>query len=345
MASVGLHVFALLAPFPSHSPPIKPKAPQPKTVKLASLPPIGKTKPLSVPRVSVKPLLKSRLSVLPQKGLTVRRPITQRQAAAATPQDAKRSVSERSSQKADPSTGKSSQSDSSNPLKDFPNHPDATSGCLGLQSCFSVDKPFSEIVQFFDERLKKQFKVQAATSEPERKVYPFVAKDNVTRYLSVLSDGKSTEYIIDTQPRTQAELRNAVQIPADFTENILAKLPTNADAGSSEDVSPEQFSAPTDFFAQLGGVGADGFDVNPEKNSEIDSMKLVSSQKPLQAYNASFSAPLSQAGYQATAIATGYGGGLLYEIKKGTFKPFYLNLVPTKNGTDTVVVVWLSNPS
>jgi hypothetical protein len=340
MASVGLHVFALLAPFPSHSPPIRPKAPQPKTVKLASLPPIGKIKPVSMSRVSVQPLLKSRLSVLPQKGLTVRRPATQRQAAAATPQDAKRSVSERSSQKADPSTGKSSQSDSSNPLKDFPNHPDATSGCLGLQSCFSVDQPFSEIVQFFDERLKKQFKVQAATSEPERKVYPFVAKDNVTRYLSVLSDGKSTEYIIDTQPRTQAELRNAVQIPADFTENMLARLPT-----STEDIVPDQFSAPTNFFSKLGGADKDGVELNPEKNSEIDSMSLIASQKPQQVYDESFSASLTQAGYKATSIPAGYSGGLLYEVKKGTFKPFYLNLVPTKNGSDTVVMVWLSNPS
>jgi hypothetical protein len=85
--------------------------------------------------------------------------------------------------------------------------------------------------------------------------------------------------------------------------------------------------------------------MNPEINSEIDSMKLVPAQAPQQLLSGIFTPNLSQLGYQPPKPVATYGGGQLYELKKGTSKPFYLNLVPTKDGKGTIVVVWRSKPA
>lgn len=232
-------------------------------------------------------------------------------------------------------------------MSDFPHYPGAASGCLGLQSCFTASGSFAEVTQFFDKELPaKKFTVQQPTIESDRKVYQ-ISKGGESQYLTVLADGATTEYVLASEPQTQASLRNAVQIPSDFTEKILSKLPTDSggDAGATGDVTPDQFTNPTDFFTSLGGADDKGFEVNPERKGEIDSMKRVASQTPDQVYSSLFSAALAQSGYQSTPVPSGYGSGLLYEIKKGSFKPFYLNLVPTKDAKDTIVIVWLTKPA
>jgi hypothetical protein len=352
LASVLLHAFVLMAPLPSQT--VKPIAVEKKqkTVKLASLPTLRKsTVSVAKPRAVARTLPQTR-AILPQRGLTVPRPLQKR--AAVAPAKSKPPVAQPSTRPSPQAAANSAASNSNaspqggdGPMSDFPHYPGAAAGCLGLPSCFSASSPFADIAQYFEKELPlKKYTIQPSISEADRKVYQ-VSKGGASQYLTVLADGTTTEYVLAAEPQTQGSLRNSVQIPADFTTSILAQLPTNSgsEAGATGDVTPEMFSSPEKFFESLGGVGADGFDVSPKQSPEIDSIKVVSSQTPQQVYDSSFSAALSSAGYQATPVAAGFGGGLLYEIKKGSFKPFYLNLVPMKSGTGTLVVVWLSKPA
>jgi hypothetical protein len=348
LASIGLHALVLLAPLPSE--PLKPKVAQQKqkTVKLTSLPSIRKATPsLSKPRPVAKTLPQTRAVTLPQKGLTIPRPVRKKAVVAALPHKSKPTAAQPPQKTPAQTPSPDNTSPNNGPMSDFPIFPGATPGCLGLPSCYSASSSLAEVSQFFEKELPaKKYTVQPSASEPERKVYQ-VSKGGESQYLTLLVDGATIQYVLGSQPQTQKDLRNAVQIPEDFNTNIMSKVGSDSggDSGSTSDVTPEQFATPTDFFTSLGGVGSDGFDVNPELKPEVSSLKRVPSQTPQQIYDTSFSAALTQSGYQATPVSTGYSGGLLYEIKKGTFKPFYLNLVPTKDGKDTVVAVWVSKPS
>jgi hypothetical protein len=233
-------------------------------------------------------------------------------------------------------------------MSGFPHYPGALPGCLGVQSCYETGKPLEAVVQHFTQQLPlKKFGFDPAVNEPDRKVYK-ISKGGASQFLSILFDGKNAVYTLQEKPIKLSDLQQGVQIPADFSETILAQLPTpsTADAGAeSADVLPEFFTDPSAFYTKLGGADKDGSEMAPETNPEMDSAKLVKGQAPQQLFDSYFTSALAQLNYQPTPVASGYGGGLLFELKKGTFKPFYLNLVPAKDGKGTIVVVWRSKPS
>jgi hypothetical protein len=126
----------------------------------------------------------------------------------------------------------------------------------------------------------------------------------------------------------------------DLLQSVVASLSENTD------VVPDQFSSPTDFFPNYKKPEPNaplGFDIPEKLASGIEDSRLIRSKAPSQVYD-ELSASLSQSGYVPTPIPNGYGGGLLYKIDKDKFTA-YLNLVPTTNGSDTVVVTWSTNPS
>lgn len=332
LASIGIHTVVLLMPLPQ--PPVKVVAPKPKTVKVSALPTIKMPK-----RVIKRPVIRKPVAAIPPKGLVVPSLVKK----TATPSPGEKAPRDAPPQKPVLNSDKPG-SESSDPMSDFPNYPNAISGCLGLPSCFDTQKPLDEVTQFFEKQLPlKKFSIKPTISEASRKVYQ-IEKQGTSQFLNVLLDGSSTVYVLAPNALTLADLKNAVQVPEDFTKSILGQLPT-ASGGNEASVTPDQLTTPTAFFTELGGTDAQGFETNPTANPEIDSLKLVSGQTPDQLFSSYFSSSLGQLDYKATPITAGYGGGLLYEIKKGTDKPFYLNLVPTKSGTGTVVAVWLSNPS
>ncbi len=333
LASIGIHAFVLLTPLPE--PPPKVVAPKPKTVKVSALP------TLKVPKRVIKRTIirKSALAVIPPKGLVVRGLVKKTEA----PAPGEKSPRDVPSQKP-LLTPEKLGSAGSDPMSDFPNFPNAIPGCSGLPSCFDTQKPLSDVTQFFEKQLPlKKFSIKPTITEASRKVYQ-IEKQGTSQFLNVLVDGSTTVYVLAPNALALADLKNAVQVPEDFTKAILGQLPSTS-AGNEGSVTPDQLTTPTAFFTDLGGEDAQGFETNPTANPEIDTLKLVSDQTPDQLFSSYFSSSLEQLDYKATPIAAGYGGGLLYEIKKGTAKPFYLNLVPTKSGTGTVVAVWLSNPS
>ncbi len=346
LVSIGLHAGLLLTPIPA--PPVKPKPAQPQTVKITTLPPVkaSQTKSLVKNKLSAKTLLKPRLSPLVRKGLVIHRSTKKTITKVAQAPNQKTPNPQKTSQPEPfvrPAPVDEPSSDPSNPMNDFPHYPGAVAGCLGVQSCYETGKPIDAVSQHFQQQLPlKKYTVTPTSNDADRKVYQ-IHKGGVAQFLNILSEGKSAVYVLAEKALTLADLQQAVQIPSDFSENILAQLPAGS-SSESTDPSPDQFASPNDFFSKLGGDAADGSVMNPEMNSEIDSMKLVSGQTPQQLFSGFFAPNLNQSGYQPKPVAT-YGGGQLYELKKGTFKPFYLNLVPTQDGKGTIVVVWRSKPA
>jgi hypothetical protein len=344
LVSVGLHAALLLAPIPS--PPVKPKPAEtkPKTVKITTLPPIKSNQPKSLAKtkLSAKSLLKPRLAPLVSKGLVIKRPTKKTLSKVAQAPNQKTPKPQNSAQPVPPVKPRAvdePSSDPSNPMNDFPHFPGAIPGCLGVQSCYETGKTLDAISQHFQKQLPlKKYSLKPVVNDSDRKVYQ-ISKGGAEQFLNILSEGQTSVYVLAEKALTLADLQQAVQIPADFSENILSQLP------ESSDPSTDQFASPTDFFSKLGGDDADGSVMNPELNSEIDSMKLVPSQAPQQLLSGIFTPNLSQLGYQPPKPVATYGGGQLYELKKGTSKPFYLNLVPTKDGKGTIVVVWRSKPA
>jgi hypothetical protein len=125
-----------------------------------------------------------------------------------------------------------------------------------------------------------------------------------------------------------------------FMQNIMGSLSTNSD------VVPDLFSSPIDFFPNYKKPDNNtppGYDVPEPPANGIEDLRLVKSKTPPEVYK-DLLASLSQNGYRPTSILAEYSGGQLYKIEKDSLM-VYLNLVPTANGADTVVVTWSTNPS
>jgi hypothetical protein len=329
LASLGIHAVVLL--FPLSSPPVKVAAPKPKTVKISKLPPLKRVKPLITPR----PIRKPPLAVIPPKGLVI--PRLAKKASAVAPDPKK-------SQDLPSLKGKNSDRKDSTQAanSEFQHYPNAVSGCYKNSQCYDTKQPLDKVDQFFFKQFKdKKFAPQKMPSEKDLVVYQF-SMEGLTQFLNILfADGRAIYVVSPDKPLTRDDIVNkvAVQIPDDFTTAIMGQLP-----GATADVAIDQLSDPKAFYTELGGQDPQGFDIKPVPNLEMDSIQFVPAQSPDQLFASYFSSRLSPS-YVATSIPSGYGGGLLYEIKKGSLKPFYLCLVPTTSGGGTVVSVWRSNPS
>lgn len=357
LISLGLHTFALLTPLPP-SETAKPKKETPKQsephIKIAAIPTSRKLPP-------AKPVVvKSAVASLP-KVLNITRPaivlprkaqplsVASSAAKPVPPAATKSQTSQPPAASAPTAAAPSTDGaiyDPANPMSDFPQFPGAVAGCLSLPSCFATGKPLTEVSRFFDQQLPAQkFVIQPVTNEADRKVYQ-ISKGGVTQFLSVIFDGTAANYVLAEQPLSMKDLQTTVQVPPDFTANVLTQFsPIGTDPGAQAlAVSPDLFADPTAFFSEVGGVDAQGFDVAPTARPEIDSLKVVAGQT-LQQVDSALKTSMTQAGYQATLVASDYSGGTLYEIKKGSYKPFYVNLVPNKAGDSTIIVTWTTKPA
>jgi hypothetical protein len=265
MASVGLHVFALLAPLPADQ--LDQKSHRPKTVRLTSQKPFrkkAKTIPKSPP--PAKALPKVSVVALSSKGLVIPGP-PKKQTAAPTP-----------TPKGKPPTEKKNE---------------------GAKS----------------QEKKKQEGSKAQTGKEDQK------KNN---------NQKSK----DTGGGSSGG-------SGDFFQNLVANLSDNTDVG------PELFSSPADFFPDYKKPEPNaplGFDIPPKRADIIADSRIVKSKTPQQIYD-NLLPSLTQNSYVSTSVPAGYGGGQLYKIDGGKNPPMYLNLVPTSDGKNTVVVTWSADPS
>lgn len=335
LISLALHGLLMLMPVPDKE---APQRKQEKSVKVTQLP--TTTTPLKVKRSqpSPKPAPPKVVTLITRQPVLANRPRPQpivqaprsRQVQATpspiAPPVAATPTPSPISPEAAPTTDTA--------LNEFPIFPGAKAGCLEVQSCFQTGNALDKVAAYFEKELPaRKFTAPVNTDEPSRKVYEVSRNDFPAQYLSLISTEQGTIYVLADQPRTLDDLKNAVDVPPEFY-TILAEV-----GEELEDESP--FANPTDFYTKLESQDADGSLIPAEQREEIEGKKLVPDQTTDAVYTSLL--PSLQSIFEVSESGD-YGGGSLYKLKKDSFTG-YLNLVPTKDGTGTIVVLWSDPPA
>jgi len=314
--SLGLHGIFLWLPIPGEktSAPVKPEE---KKVRITQLP--TGTKAIATKSPIAKPTVKANL--VPK--LTTVRPRTVIPAIRPTPPP----ETESPKPQVTPQTSASppeSLSSNANPWQDFPQYPGAKPGCYNLPSCLQTEKPLAEVGAYFEKELpEKKYSATPTVNEPDRKVYQ-VSRDGVTQYLSLIFvEGKGTLYVLAEEPRTLADLSQAIEVPAEIYSVLLGL--------AAEDATRINFAQPDSFYT------ADAL------RPSIGAAKLVPGELPDSFFDTYFRTNLVNSGFEPSDTSQQYGGGPVYAVKKEDLL-LYINLVPTQDGNGTVVVVWKSLP-
>jgi hypothetical protein len=214
------------------------------------------------------------------------------------------------------------------PFADVPLLTGTQTGCFGLGTCHEITNGtnFRTAGQTLEQALQAQgytVKLREDLDETGRKVYE-LTKDNKTRYLNVLSsDVGSTVYVVTPEPVSLSALESS--------ETQKAELEAILDGIAAGTANPSQLAQPEAFFA--------GSTPRPETGGKL---RLVTGSSPQNVLN-SLTNSLQAQGFTLTE-AGGYGSGLLYEVTKGAYTG-YLNLVPSVDGSSTIVVLWTNLPS
>lgn len=341
LTSVALHGLLLLMPMPEEKAKIPKKEKTVKVTQLA-LPPskpaastapktLIATKPKVTPLTSrpVQPVVRRQPLIQAVKPKLVQTPLPPRQVTATPSPSA--TASPAVSPNVEPTTPPSDATNT--PLAEFPHFPGAKPGCLEVPSCFQTANDLAKVADHFTKELPaKGFTAPEDINEAERKVYQVSRSDFPPQYLSLISTKDGTIYVLADQPRSLDELKNAVDVPPEFY-TILAEV--------GEELEDEsQFSEPTQFYTKLSSQDSDASLIPAQLRPEIQATKLIADQTPDAVYATMLSS--LQSIFEVSESGS-YGGGTLYTLKKGSFSG-YLNLVPTKDNSGTIVVLWTESP-
>jgi hypothetical protein len=310
IAAIGLHALLLFTPLPSEQ---KPKKTDDKEnpVKITQLPtakPAAKARP-KLAKPSLPKISRPKPAIAPPVQKT---PATSQRTAGATSSDAK------------------------NPFADFPHYPGATP-FQNLENLRVADSasPASVVAHF-----RKALPVQKFTlsDEPEQNTFK-VSKGGVSYYLSVVEDGSQTFYLLgpdklDKDKLAKIKKGDVVGIPKELGD-IAKEL--DATYSTSSDNSATSFDLPDpDAFLEPDKD-------NPSNQVYVDGIfetRVIEGQPAAQVYQ-TLQSVLKK--FESATESGSYGGGSLYELKKGKFTG-YLNLVPGKAG-GTVAVIWTKKPN
>lgn len=307
VASLALHGLLMLLPTSSEKKPAAAK-PEEKSVRITQLPTLikaPKVQRLRKPVVAKKP-------IVVQKSTPARAPIPSVQ-----PAKPKAAAT-------DPGAS------TSNPWQDFPQYPGAEVGCFNLPSCFQSNDQLDQVSAFFEKELAaKKYTVKPTKTESGRKVYQ-VSKGNLTQFLNVLvNPGKGTVYVLAPNELTLEELSKAKAVPPEITA-VFEGL-------DAQDATRDSFAQPDSFYS-ADTLRPDIIDVRliPNPDASITADTFFDAYLSTNLRNSSFD------DYPDTGQK--YGGGPVYLAKKGKLT-LYINTVPTKDGSGTIVVIWKKQPN
>lgn len=309
IAAIGLHALLLFTPIPSEQ---KPKKTDDKEnpVKITQLPtakPAAKARPKLA-----KPALPKVDRPKPVVPPPVQKTQTPQRAASGTPSDAK------------------------DPFADFPHYPGSVPNYQSIENLrVASGASTASVVAHFQKALPTQKYVLSA--EPEPNTFK-VTKGGVSYFLSIVEDGSQVVYLLGAEKLDKDKLAkikkgDVVGIPkelGDIAKEIDATYSTSSDnSATSFDLSdPSAFLEPDKD--------------NPSNQVYINGIsetRVVEGQPPAQVYQ-SLQSVLKK--FDSATEADAYGGGSLYELKKGKFTG-YLSLVPGKAG-GTIAVIWTKKP-
>ncbi len=229
------------------------------------------------------------------------------------------------------------------PFSDFPKYPNAASGAFDLKAIEKVAQQtpddLKQVSSFFDSELKgRSYQSSVSTNTDNKKVYE-VSKGGVTEYLTLIFESGKGTIIVKSKKPLPDNLGNTEVASAQENafDAALGRVPFQ-----QNDSADEKLPDPKAFHDKY-GQDEKGFLEKQVKNGIDGSIRFISGQNPGTAYTGIFAGSLQQGNFQVTPKSN-YGGGNLYEIRQGGFAR-YLNLIPAKDGSGTIVVVWNTPPN
>jgi hypothetical protein len=325
--SVGLHVWALIIPLPRMQP-ISSKPNQAIKVTRLAVAPKPKRSPPKNLSAKVKTSAQTSApapSPRPQNRLPSRTAIASLRQVNPSPTPAASPKPSPTLQSSPPASPAPTQSQPPDPeFKDFPTYPGAA---LSPESpALSTSDDFKKVADYFDQALfanrNQKWATQVTIDKPsQRKVYQ-VSQGGATKFLSLFSKGPlGTAYVLADRPTTEEDLSKAEQAIANLGD-ILGSLKGIEPTDGSLTAQPELFS----------------------RVAAIQSMNFIDVAPPEKVFQQYLSIPLDQNRFEVPSLPQSYGGGLLYPLKRGSFTS-YLNLVPSKDGTGTIIILWRTPPA
>jgi hypothetical protein len=125
---------------------------------------------------------------------------------------------------------------------------------------------------------------------------------------------------------------------ADSLQTVLNHLQgTIESASKGAEATPDLFDQPADFFTGLDEPGTNTWAVK----ANILRTAVIEGKTPDQVFITLLS-EAGESGFRSIQQAD-YGGGLLYEVVRQDQRWFF-NLVPSRHGQGTVIVVWVQAP-
>ena len=216
--------------------------------------------------------------------------------------------------------------------RNFPLYPGSKPGCFNLSSCLQAEDSLSQVSSHFAQALPAQnYEIKVVTQDAQHVIYQ-VLKAGRTQFLSVLVAEKETVYVLADAPRSLEELKQAVEVPPE-----VADILRNLDAQAAE---AALFTNASLFYTTNPGIGGPPATV---PHPEILSLSFLAGQSAQTMMDEYFRSNLQNNGYEVRDLNQQYGGGLLYQVQKDSLT-LYLNLVPTQDGTGTLVVMWKKLP-
>jgi hypothetical protein len=335
-AALGLHALLLFVPFPQEKqkPPENKEAP----VKITQLPTtksIPKTKitpkiPVANPNKPSPPKINrptaNPVVVKPEKPVDTPRP------------------PEAPPQKGDVANPAN---ESATPFAEFPHYSPSTPNCFdkGLgENCRVATASLSQVASFYQTTPKtKGFKVDVIENGDSTKVYSVTSKNGKTLYLTLFADAPTTVILLSPEKVTDlASLKGAITLPEEYV-SLIGDLANQVGRGDGEGTtaSPDKFAQPTMFYQVVSSAELMQGMI-PDMRPGIDgSPILAAGQNPDAFYQLMMTSGLSALDVKPHGQ---YGGGKLYQIRKDS-TTFFMNLVPTKDNSGTIVVTWLKDPT
>lgn len=318
LASLGLHAGVLLIPTGEGSKPTPPKPPE-QQIRITQLPNLTKQPTIKPP---AKPIVKR---TLPQ---TVNRPQSVRSTPPPIP-----SAKPPSSKPLAASPAVNA-ANGENPWQDFPLYPGSQPGCFELPSCLQISDSLSQVAAYFAKELPgKKYEAKRMIQEPGREVYQ-VSRNGLTQFLSLIVNGNNTVYVLSDAPRSLSDLEKAVEVPPEIYAILVGLAVQQAD--------PSYFAQPDQFYSKADGKGLNAGSLVPR--SGIRNISLVTGQAADTMMDEFLRSNLQNSKFEVTDLPQPYSGGKVYQLQKQRLT-LYLNLVPTKDNSGTLIVIWKTPPA
>jgi hypothetical protein len=162
-----------------------------------------------------------------------------------------------------------------------------------------------------------------------------ISRNGQTQFLSIIQTDKGSVYVLSDAPRSLEDLKKAVEVPPEVSD-ILSNL-------SVKTADQANFDQPKIFYAEATGKGIPQGTLVTKPG--IRNISLLADSSFDTMMDEFFRNNLQQNDFEVSDPLPDFGGGKVYEVTRARDKlKLYINLVPSKNKTDTLIVIWKDPP-